>query len=303
MNTVVVTYSSLIDRVLLDMQGHSAVPQIVVLSSALTVDSLTLTLEDADPVNISDVLEIGSELLLVTAKTSDAVPVLTVHRGYYGTTPAVHADGAVAYVNPLYSRHRVGEALKRSFSRMEALGLPLIESDTFNRVADSQYIEMPAETRDVLRVGYVESTTGRWWDVGKWSFIDTVPTTVSTTGKLVRLSRLFGNDDDLVITYRVPYRWSTYPTAPTEAATITMIEGTDDLPILYAIAWLMRSREIARQELSVADEWNQGEPSRNGVSAAVVRLQWQEFYRALDEAKRLVPSMPTHRPFVPMPRI
>lgn len=301
MNTVEVTFGDLIDRVLLDMQSPAAVPQIVVLSSAMTDTSGTFTVVDATPVNVSDVLEVGSELMLVTAKTSDTVPVFTAHRGYYGTVAGDHDSGDVVYVNPALSRHRIGEALRRSFSRLEALGLPLIESDTFNRVVDNKYVEMPAETRDVLRVGYV-ATDGRWWDLGRWTFIDTVPTSVSSTGKLLRLSRVIHDEDDLVITYRVPYRWSSHPDAPTEADTVTMVEGTEDLPVLYAVAWLMRSREIARMDLSRADEWNQGEPSRSGVSTAVVRLQWQEFYRALDEAKRLVPSMPVHRPFVPMPR-
>ena len=304
MNTISVTLSSLVDRVLLELQDPTTMPLHSTLAAGITASETTLTLASADSVNISDVLECGSELMLVTGKTSDPIPVITVSRGYYSSTAAVHAIGAVVAVNPRHPRVRVADAIKRAYPRLEALGLPLVETTTMNRAAGAQYVVLAESTRDVLRVGYVHTVSGRWYDLGNWEMIDNYPTSLVASGKVLRLSSAISDDDDLQVTCQVPYRWSTWPAAPTEAATITMVEGSEDLPAVYATAWLLSRREIARTDLSRSEEWNQGEPSRGGVSAATVRLQWQEFYRALDEAKRLVPgSVPVHRPYLTMSRI
>lgn len=303
MNTVTVTLGALVDKVLVDVQDPSTTPLHVVTATSLTSGAVTMTVTDAAAVNISDVLEIDSELLLVTGKNTDPIPVLTVARGYYGSVAASHSSASLAYVNPRHPRVRVAEAVKRCFTRLEGLGLPMIESDTFNREAGYQYVEMPSKVRDVLRVGYVHPTSGRWFDVGAWAFIDSVPTSLAASGKILRLSRFPADDDDLIVTFQVPYRWSTFPTAPTETSTITLLEGTEDLPAVYAVAWLSARREVARQDIARAEEWNQGEPSRGGVSGSTVRVQWQEFYRALDEAKRLFRTLPVSRPYVPAPRI
>jgi len=303
-NTITVTLGSLVDRVLLELQDPTSAPLHTTLAVAIDASVTTLTLASAASANISDVLECDSELLLVTAKTSDPVPVLTVSRGYYSSTAAAHSLGAIAAVNPRHPRVRIADAVRRAFPRLEALGLPLVETTSLARVAGAQYAVLPQSTRDVLRVGYVNPSTFKWHDLGNWEFIDNYPTGLVSSGKVLRIGSLIADDDTLQVTCQVPYRWSSHPTAPTEAATITMIEGSEDLPAVYSTAWLLSRREIARTDLSRSEEWNQGEPSRGGVSAATVRLQWQEFYRALDEARRLVRgSVPVHRPYVTMARI
>jgi hypothetical protein len=302
MITTTVTLGSLVDRAMFELQGPTEVALASTLAATIDSDDTTFTLASATAVNVNDVLELDSELVLVTGKSADAVPVLTVWRGYYNSVPAAHTVGLPVFINPRYPRVRTAEAVRRCFSRLEALGLPLFVTDTFGRVVDQKAVIMPAETRDVVRVGYF-AEDGRYWDLDGWEFIDDMPAAKVSTGKLLRIPRYIGNEDDIEITYRTPYRWSTHPAEPTEVSTITMIEGTEDLPVLYATAWLAARREIARTEIDRAEEWTAGEPSRGGVSAAVVRLQWQEFYRALDEAKRLVPVFPVHRPYRKMQRL
>jgi len=302
MLTTSVTLGSLVSRALLDLQDPATVPLSTTLTGTLAINGTTCSLTDASSVFVSDVLEIGSELLLVTAKTSDAVPVLTVARGYYGSTAVQHTTSEVVYVRPKYPRIRIAEAIKRSFSRLEALGLPLVTSATFRRSTGAKAVVMPATTRDVLRVGYFAGD-GRYWDLDAWEFFDDVPTSKISTGKLLRIPRYVSDTDDLEITYRIPYRWSSYPNAPGETDTITMIEGTDELPAVYAAAWILSRREMKRTEIESAEEWNQGEASRSGVSGATVRQQWQEFYRMLDEARRLTPAPAVHRPYRKMQRL
>lgn len=290
MATVSKTLGELVDQTMFDLTQPGENGRIVVMgSTALTTTSATsMTLTDSTGVAITDVLEFGSELVLVTAKSADAVPVLTVSRGYFGTTPAVHADGDAGTVNPTFPRQKVAEAIKRSFARLEAFGIPLVKSGTYNRVAGLSYVSMPAETRDVYEVWY-HGTDGRFYEVEGWRFVDNIPTGKVATGKALNVSRLIADTDDLEVTYRAPYRWSTHPSAPVEASTIDIPEGCEDLPSLYAAAWLASSREMSRAELDRAEEWNRTEQYERGSVGAMIRAKWQEFYRALDEARRLNP--------------
>jgi hypothetical protein len=95
--------------------------------------------------------------------------------------------------------------------------------------------------------------------------------------------------------------WSSHPTEPTESATVTLPEGAEDLPALYASAWAVSSREISRGEIDRAEEWNRSEPQRGGVSLSLSKMLWQNFYRSLDEVRRLSP-LPVNRPYVKMSR-
>jgi hypothetical protein len=301
-----VTLGSLVSRALLDVMAPEEVPRSVVLASgALTAVSTdnAVTLADASTVNISDLLEFGSEMLLVTAKSADATPILTVQRGYYGTLLAVHAVLDVGYQNPSFPRYRVAEAVRRSFSRLEALGIPSVTSGVFNIVDSTHlYVSLPANTRQVYSVRYAGTTDGHFYEVDRWKFQDDLPTIAFPTGKVLSVGWYIQPTDNLIITYRIPYRWSSFPTDPSEAATISLPEGVEDLPAIYAAAWLASKREISRTQLARSQEWNDGEPFRNGVSQSLVRVLWTQFYADIDAARKLY-TPPIMRPYRKLARL
>lgn len=288
------TLDQLIDRTLFDLGNPGELGrQVVVGSTALTtVSSTTLTLSDASGVNPSDIIELGNELVLVTSKSSDATPVLTVSRGYYGTTKSTHAEGTVGTVNPTHPRRRIAEAIRRSFTRLEALGIPYVKSATVNRETGEPVVQLPVDVREVYQVLYIGSD-GKVYEMSRWEYFDDLPTAKFSSGKALNVSELVEDEDDLEIVYRAPYRWSTYPSDPTGDSTIEIPEGAEDLPSLYAAAWLVSNREISRLELDRAEEWGRTEMTQRGAGPALVRAKWQEFYRALDEARRLDPPPQT----------
>jgi hypothetical protein len=296
MNTISLTMRSLVDRTLIDLLAPAELSLQSPLSSAIGAVDTSLTLADASAFNVSDFVEVDDELMLVTGKTADVVPVVTVSRGYYGTVAAAHSAGALVAVNPRHPKVRVAEAIRRSFPRLESLGLPLVQTDTFAREPGNKFILLDDNVRDVHRVAYI-STEGRWTELDAWEFIDDAPTLKFGGPKILRTPRYVLDDDDIEITYQIPYRWSTWPNTPDMDATVTMIEGTEDIPSLYAVCWLLARREISRTEIDRSTEWNQGEPSRGGVSSSLIRVMWQDFYRTLDEAKTLIPAQPKHRPY------
>ena len=136
-----------------------------------------------------------------------------------------------------------------------------------------------------------------------------------STGRALQISRAFQDADEVIVTYTVPYRWltgvSTYGYTPFDlsgvgtgwlgTATVEMTQGAEDLPALYARAFLIGGREVSRLELNRAEEWSRQETGRGGSSLGYVRQFWTDFYRALDEAKR-VNAIPPVRLYRPMTR-
>lgn len=298
MNVVEVTLGDLIDRTLLRVQAVPDRGAASTLVGALLAADTSFTLSSNEiSLAVSDVVEVDGELMLITAVSADAVPEFTVARGYNFTTAAAHDAGDVVQFNPSYPRVRIADAIRSSFTRFEALGLPLVLARVFypsESWSDSyrQVIEMPAETREVYAV------RRDLYEVERAFFIDDLPTSDYPTGKVIRLPRGQAFDEDGVrVTFRVPYRWDSWPDTPDETAIMQMPEGAEDLPVIYSIALMMSNREVSRLEVDRAEEWARTEPSRGGSTNAAVNRWWQEFYRALDEARRLNPPSP-RRPYV-----
>lgn len=300
MNTLEVTLGSLVDRALLQLQAAPEQGRQVVLGESLTTTDTQFQLTGSNALQVSDLVEFGTELMLVVAKSQDANPIYTVARGYYQTTAATHTINDIGETNPQWNRVRVAEGVKRSFRTIEAAGVFVLRAELLVpelSLNESRYvIPMPEETRDVWSVRGTDL-----YELGRWEFVDDLPKSEYSTGKLVRLPISAGTTSDFYVTYRVPYRWDSFPDAPDEDSTIELPEGTEDIPAHYAAAWCLSAREISRTELDRAEEWGKTEPIRGGASLAHARALWQEFYRSLDEARRLDPP-PPRRPFVRRPR-
>lgn len=301
--TVTLTMSDMIDQTLSELYRLSERPyQTTVGSNDLTASAadVTLTLGDGSNVNVSDILEVDAELLLVTGKTADATPVFTVTRRYAGTALAAHVEGSVVLKSPQFTRTQIKNRIERFFSGPAHTYLPSITSETMQREPDLQYIVMPATCVRVLSVRHFNTMTGRIIDVGTWRFEEDLPADVVPTGKALRLSTLISDDDDMIVTWQRTYAWSTTPI--TEASTIAAPLGTEDLPVLWASAYLTARREVTRLELDTVEEWNQEQATRLGVSLRQVRDLWGEFYRRVDEARK-TQYVPRHRPYRKMPNL
>jgi hypothetical protein len=294
MNVLTVTLGQLVDRALDELEAPPEVGRAVVLSTPLDATINTLQLLDATTVSVTDIIEFDNELVLVLSKTTDANPTLTVVRGYYRTTPRAHATGTAGYLNVAWPRTRIASAVIRSFTRLEAFKVYFVDSQVMfpSTTIDSErlLIELPEGTRGVysVRRGLTE--------MRDWRFLY-MPRTDYSTGVVVALPLAVFNYDEFSVTYRRAYRWSSYPDPPDEDSTMQLTEGAQDLPSAYAAAWLISGREVSRMDIDRAEEWQSGEPARGGISAGLVRAKWQEFYRMVDEARRLEPHL-ERRPFV-----
>lgn len=301
--TTSVSLGTLIDETMSRLYRHSERPLQVTLSgapSSASSTSINLATGDASKLSITDVIEINQEAMLITA-VNTSTDIVTVSRGYAGTTASGdHVATDPVLVQPGHLRADVSRFVQRCLSGPMGVYLPSMTTESKYRVAGKQYIEMPATTQRVLSVRHLISVTGRIIDVGGWQFEEDLPTGMVSTGKALRVPSTVEDDDELIVMYVTPYTWSVTP--PTEAATVSLPMACEDLPSLYAAAYAITGNEITRLDLDQIEEWNQDAAVRQGFNVRLMRELWGEFYRRIDEAKR-VQNLPRVRPYRKMPHV
>lgn len=305
MITVSVELGDLVDRALAGLQAPNELGRRTILQDALTTSTTVFNVDDATLFQVTNLLEFGTELMFVTAKSSNlAAADVTVVRGYAGTTAAAHSLNDVGAINPPWPRKRVADQIEAAFPYMEGNRLPLLI--TSPEIAPERdptddnvwLIDVPATARHayLVRVGLKE--------VNGWTFIDNLPTSSYTTGKVVRLPTYAKsyypeiNPENLSFTvvYRAAYTWSADP--PTESSTIDIAEGAREVPVKYAIWQLVEARERGRQQVDRSTEFREGLGFDTGPQH--VRLARESFFSTLDVARR-VEFPPRSRPFVSYP--
>ena len=123
--------------------------------TSLTYESGLFSSEEENLLGNGALVEIGQELMLVTAANT-STRTLTVSRGYAGTTAATQADKTNIFINPTFPRKSVYDAVSDNISRLYP---SLYNVTTTNVTSNSTYQEVPASTVEVL-TSYVQNATG-----------------------------------------------------------------------------------------------------------------------------------------------
>ena len=299
-----VTLEELVEDTLSTLYHDSERPLRVAVGSSALADasSTTFTLTTApSSLAVTDLLEYGEELMVVTGISDVADPVYTVSRGYAGTTALGGiASGEYISKQPLWPRVRVRDAVLRFFKRDV---LPSIVSEQYN--IDSsviQQITLPSNTMRVLGVRHSNPLDGRIIDLPYWQFEDYLPLVIASTGKALRVSKSIVVADEIIVTRRTPWEFTTSQDLdPASDDSIQMPVGSSNLPVLFATAYLLSGHEVKRSDLSSVGEWSQEAAIRNGTNIRLVAARWKEFWSAVDDA-RSVQVIPKHRPFRKMAR-
>lgn len=252
--------------------------------------STSLTLSDPDAVSVTDLLEApDGELMLVTEKSDDAVPVFRVVRGYANTSASQGwLTGSALLKNPRWGRADTATRVRRAVETVFNRYLPFVQSITVSRDSDLRMAPLPSDTIRVLAVRYLEPTTGRMVDVGGWRLEDRLPSTMVSSGKALSVPSFVGVADSLIVDVQSPY--------DTSGPDVLLPVGSADLPVLWAAAYSVARREVGRADLSAVEEFTDEESYRQGVSQRLIRELWLEFYRRLDES-RAIYDVPRHRPY------
>ena len=191
--------STLVDRIYRDyLNKPDDLAAFSRLDGAMTDSQNTLSYEDGlfsvEEENLlgnGAIVEVGLELMLVTSANT-STRVLSVSRGYSGTTAASHSDKVNIFINPTFPRKSVFDAVSDNIVRL----YPTLYNVTTTTVTSgSTYAEVPASTIEIL-TSYVQNSSGeQYTSAGIELLRDFPPSTTNTavqfyntsTGKTVYL--------------------------------------------------------------------------------------------------------------------
>jgi hypothetical protein len=293
-STTDVTLATLIEDTLNILMRTGERPLLVTVDAANPLDDdadTSVDVTDASDLSVHDRLEWGTEISVITAISSNT---LTLARAQYGTTAdtAGQAAGAQAVVNPTWERHLVQRTLERYLQSSLPAALPFRDVVKSSRTTDKGWVELDAAVMQVFEL-YLIDSQGEKDNIDQFEFQPTWPTDLATSGKVCKVPTWVADDTDLYLLVEKPYQWyatggttARDPNAPTaETDVVRLLHGSDELPSLYAAAYLVTGRELTRLELDAVDEWNQEAALRQGISIRIVREFWMQYHERLQDQK------------------
>lgn len=282
------SFGDLIDEVISTMQGHTTdVPMMGTLVGDISADSTELALDFGDNPGAgrpNGVVEIDNELLLITQFNANngVAKVPAWGRGHSSTVPATHDAGARVTVRPRYPRKRVASVLNQV---IQSTSPPLYAARDLDPIETGPFVEigypLPADTLRVLRVDatelpgagpLAERRVVRDWQVREvagqrqlvipeWDVYQTLLVTIAAVPAL-----LVDESDDFATTTGLP-------------------ESVADLVIFGALARLVLSPELARQQVTTVEASSRNERIQAGSGTTISRYYQALFTQRL-EAER-----------------
>lgn len=302
---------AIIDETLVDLYGATEFPQQVVCQNGIDNNDTTLTLVgesfDGTPAAVlGDVLEFGTELILVVDASSATDTTLVVQRGHRLTTPAAIATSDVGYLNPRFPRSTLKKNLiSQVLPKLDAL-CPNRETAEYVIEPGRGYVELEANTISVDRVRYqFTEEPMRIVELPGWEFHRDMP---NGTGKYLAVSGDVTDDDTLIVTRNFSWKFldssTDLPVENPDGADYLLVEDfMRDIPSLYLKAYTFLGRQVGRAEVDRLADWDEAEAQKRGVDVRTLQMLWTELYARVDEVKGLRPrsiqrhfrKMPTSR--------
>ncbi len=235
--------STLVDRIYRDfLNKPDDLSAFSRLDGAITDSATSLTYEDGlfsvEEENLLEagaLVEIDQELMLVT-DANPSTRVLTVSRGYAGTTAAAHSDKDNIFLNPTFPRKSVFDAVADNIVRLYP---SLYNVTTTNVTSNSTYAEVPASTVEVL-TSYVQNASGEQYTSAGIELLRDFPP--STTNTAVQ----FYNTSNGKTVHLVVKRKFVRPTAETDdlATTCLISNEYEQIVMVGAVADIVGATDI-----------------------------------------------------------
>ena len=235
--------STLVDRIYRDfLNKPDDLAAFSRLDGAITDSDTSLTYEDGlfsvEEENLLEagaLVEIDQELMLVT-DANPSTRVLTVSRGYAGTTAAEHSDKDNIFLNPTFPRKSVFDAVADNIVRLYP---SLYNVTTTNVTSNSTYAEVPASTVEIL-TSYVQNASGEQYTSAGIELLRDFPP--STTNTAVQ----FYNTSNGKTVYLVVKRKFVRPTAETDDLSTTCLISNEyeQIVMVGAVADIVGATDI-----------------------------------------------------------
>jgi hypothetical protein len=179
------------------------------LTTTLDTDDTAVVLTyELGSARAGSVLSIGLELLYVWEVANEQSQVLTVERGYLGTTAAAHTAGAMVTINPKFPAVAVFNAINADLDDLSANGLFQVLTTTLTYSAAVQGYDLGSnlEVLEILQVKYDEPGPAQLWpEIKSYKLRRASDTSDFGTGKAIVLYESGNPGTDLRVTLARPF--------------------------------------------------------------------------------------------------
>lgn len=267
--------------------GDNARPEFDTLSGALDASSTSFSVAGrlgADGIPDSGVLEIDSELILVSSVSTLAVTVEAAGRGWLESTATTHASGAKVYLDPDYPRIRIFNAIADIVTSLYAHGIYVRAQDTTGTFSTQTDYTVPTGGKDVISIsvslaGGVRRMLRKGVDYEVWK---------DTTGSPeVQFASGAANGNALRVIYKKDF---VAPTTEADDLTTTCLVPATLVPhIPYAAAGMMlMTKEPSRTQIEHISRLMESQNVPLGAVTSVGQSLVRQFEAAVArERKRL----------------
>ena len=270
-------------------------PELNRLNGALTDNATTATLEfDMGSIQTGAVLAVDLELLYVWSISGQ---VATVQRGYLGTTPAVHDDDSLVYVNPRWSAFTILRAINAELDSYSSPKWGLYRMRTTDVTYSSGRIGYDlsgvTDLIDIYELRWKGYTAGEWPLIRRWSLTRDMDSSEFSSGYALLLDEGAGPGKTIRVRYKAPFGQLAALTDDVQSVAGFPAEA-EDIPPLGAAARLVAPREVKRATTEAQPESRTAAevPPGTNRSAAGTLLQLRD-QRLREEAARLNQRYPT----------
>jgi hypothetical protein len=258
------TWDQLIDEVILHLSGYTEDQESIgsVAAPVSAVDQ-SITVDDVS-VFSRGIVEIGDELVYVQRIDTATSRLAAVVRGYRSSTATSHAVGKLVRDNPRFPRIAVRRALEQS---LRATWPRLFAVDALELTTTQETLyALPEQCSGVLTVDVAASNdTDAWGPLSHWSYVGSAPSTVSATGKALKVLCGSGRQLRVVFSQR-----PVVPEVGEDWDTTGLPDSCRDVIVLGACYRLMTMAEVGRGSAvsAEAQALQQTRPAGSGVSLA-----------------------------------
>jgi hypothetical protein len=292
----VATASALIEEVLdLFYQDHR--PQFNILTTTVDASETTLVFtDDLRSIATGAFIEIGTEVMLVRATSTNSV---TVVRGMRGSTAAAHTAGDLVTVNPRLTRHSIFRSLNEELHALHAAGLYVMNTVELQYNPSVQGYNLTGLTNltDIYAVSYEDiGPEDNWPEIprSQYRLVRNAETDDFASGMAIVLYHGGNPGRQLRIMYKAPFTQFANEAATTTTAGLP--DSAVDLLPLGVVLRLGSFREWSRNSTtSQGDSRRAGEVQPGAMGTALrPSLQYRQI-RLTTEVNQLSQKYPEVR--------
>ena len=283
-----------------DMLLSGDVEELDLVIAPLISDATSTTLSVqglAGGISRGTVIEVGSELMYVTAKTGDTQ--VSVIRGYGGSTASAtgHPVDSIVRVSPKFPTHRIVQSINDELADLSTPNSGLFQmlttSFTYNGGVDGYDLNTGSNVvNSVYSVTYADvGSEASEPEVMSWRLKRNRDTANFSSGLALILYTAAWPGQKVTVSYKSPL---TPITDGTTARSATGLQSTAyDLPPLGAALALMTTAPIRREFLDAEGTSRMAEEVPAGaISASMRDLRFRRDQRVQSEAARLAAMYP-----------